>query len=67
MAKGQRPEDLVALAESQGWESKSTKNGWHLIPPDPTKPIVALHRTPSDHRWFQNALQRLKRSGLITG
>lgn len=62
----QKPEDLVRAAEEQQWTVKETKSGWQLIPPDQTKPIVTLHRTPSDHRWYRNAVSRLKKSGLIT-
>lgn len=66
MAGKLKPSDLVAAAEAQGWRIKKTKTGWLLIPPDPSKPAVTLHRTPSDHRWDRNALSRLRKSGLIT-
>ena len=59
-----RPEDLVKLAESQAWQVKRTKRSWKLYPPDPDKEIVILPLTPSDHRWWNNAVTQLKRSGL---
>lgn len=61
----QRPQDLVKIAESQGWRVQQTKMGWLLYPPDRTKPAVSLHKTSSDHRWFANAVALLRRSGLI--
>ena len=35
-----------------------------LVPPDPTKPAVTIHRTPSDHRAFRNTVAKLRASGL---
>lgn len=65
MAGKRRPEDLVRTAEAQGWRVKETKKGWLLFPPDPKAEAVALHKTPSDHRWYLNAVKALTRSGLI--
>lgn len=61
----QRPQDLVKIAESQGWRVQRTKMGWLLFPPDVTRSAVSLHKTPSDHRWYANAVGALRRSGLI--
>lgn len=55
---------LFAELESQGWELRPTKAGWFAIPPDEAKPMVAIHRTPSDHRAWNNMLAHLRRSGF---
>lgn len=60
----QTPTSLVRAAEEQGWTVKATKSGWMLFPPDKSKPGVLIHKTPSDHRWYRNAVTRLRRSGL---
>lgn len=64
IGKKKTPKSLVEAAESQGWRVRDTKSGWMLYPPDPTKPAVLLHKTNSDHRWYANAVARLRRSGL---
>lgn len=57
-------QELVARAERQGWRVKRTKSGWMCFPPDRSKPAVTIHNTPSDGRWYNNALAQLRRSGL---
>ncbi len=52
-------------AVEQGWEVRPTKKGYQLVPGDPTREIVAIHRTPSDHRALANLLAEMKRQGLI--
>lgn len=59
------PEALVKLAKGQGWRVEPSKKGWKLYPEDKTKPVVLIHRTPSDHRWFANTVSQLRRSGLV--
>lgn len=59
-----RPQDLVKAAEGQGWRVKPTRNGWMLYPPDRTRSPVLIHRSPSDHRWWANAVSLLRKSGL---
>lgn len=64
MARNKTPKQLVKdVTSTPGWRSRDTKSGWFLIPPDPTKPLVAIHKTPSDTRWHPNALRDLRRSG----
>ena len=62
--KRKSPEALVALAESHGWHAKAIKNGWMLYPPDKAQQPVTLHRNSRDPHWFQNAVHRLRKSGL---
>lgn len=51
--------------EAQGWEIRPKKNGWMVVPPDESKPIVTIHRTPSDRRAWNNMMATLRRSGFI--
>jgi len=53
-----------------GWGSAdrverfSLRRGMMLVPPDPTKPAVTIHRTPSDHRSWKNVVAQLRAGGL---
>ncbi len=55
---------LVRAAEGQGWRVRPIKKGLMLVPPDPTKPAVTIHRTPSDHRSWKNVVAQLRAGGL---
>jgi hypothetical protein len=57
--------DLRTELEAQGFEVIEKKSGWMVKPPDPTKPLVTIHMTNSDHRAQENILAQLKRSGFI--
>ncbi len=58
-------QELIDMAEAQGWRVESSKKGWLFYPPDKTKQIVTIHGSASDHRWYMNAVTRLRRSGLV--
>lgn len=58
-------DELVRIAEAQGWRVERSTKGWKFYPPDKTKQIVVIHGSASDHRWYMNAVSRLKRSGLV--
>lgn len=55
---------IVIEALAQGFSRRETKNGFYLVPPDKTKPMVLLHETPSDEGVIRVIIQMLKRSGL---
>lgn len=56
---------LVKEARRQGWRLEHGRRGQlKLIPPEPDKGIVILHRTPSDRRAFRNAVGEMRRRGL---
>lgn len=57
--------DIERAAREQGWAVKPIKKGVQFIPPDPQRPIVTWHGTPSDVRAVRNFLAQMKRSGLI--
>ncbi|WP_434315824.1 hypothetical protein [Leifsonia sp. P73] len=63
MPTDKRIEPLLAKLESQGWHIKPKKMGWMCFPPDPTLSGVLIHKTPSDHRWYANALSQLRQRG----
>jgi predicted RNA binding protein YcfA (HicA-like mRNA interferase family) len=55
---------LFEKLEAQGWKIELRKGGHYMAtPPDPTKPIVVMSHTPSDHRDWANTISRLRRSG----
>jgi hypothetical protein len=54
---------LVAKLEAQGWRIEDGGKHIKAYPPDRTKPIVTLARTPSDYRAIKNAVSQLRRSG----
>lgn len=50
----------------QGWRIAETHNGWMAFPPLDGRAVVtpvAIHKTPSDWRAWQNTLAALRRSG----
>ena len=56
---------LVKEARNQGWRVEQGRKGQlKLIPPQPDRDMVVLHRTPSDRRAFRNAVAELRRRGL---
>ncbi len=57
--------DIVHAATEQGWREKQIKKGWRLIPPDPSKQAVTVHRSPSDVRTLRNLLAEMRRQGLV--
>jgi len=65
MSSEKDSKNYLKAAVEQGWQLKETKKGLQLIPPDPAKEIVTVHRTPSDHRALTNVLAELRRQGLI--
>lgn len=64
IAIDKRIKTLIKDLEAQGWECKPTKSGWICYPPDIAKQGVAIHRTPSDHRWYANCMKLLRASGF---
>jgi hypothetical protein len=56
---------LLEELEAQGWRIKDSKKGWMVYPPDVSKNPVAIHKTPSDHRAWNNLMSELKRAGFI--
>jgi hypothetical protein len=57
--------DIQRAALDQGWRIEPTKKGVRFVPPDPLKPMVQWHGTPSDVRAIRNFLALLKQQGLI--
>jgi hypothetical protein len=56
---------LVGESERQGWAVERGRKGQlKLIPPDPTKQIVFIHGTPSDHRAIKNTIAEMRRQGF---
>lgn len=55
---------LIAEARTwAGWRVVEVKKGWMIYPPDKALSPIAVHKTPSDHRAWQNILGRLRRAG----
>jgi hypothetical protein len=46
-----------------GWRVVEVTKGWMIYPPDKSLPPINVHRTPSDHRAWQNTISRLRRAG----
>jgi hypothetical protein len=55
----------LRAAKDQGWIQVPTRKGMQLVPPDPGRPIVQVHKTPSDHRALRNLLAEMRRSGFV--
>lgn len=55
---------LLKELERQGGRVKETKKGFMVYPPDPKASPVAIHKTPSDHRAWNNMRAELRRSGF---
>ena len=46
-----------------GWRVEEATRGYVVYPPDKTKRPIAIHKTPSDHRWRANTIADLRRAG----
>ena len=49
--------------EKLGWRLEETKNAYVAYPPDRSMEPVNFHKTPSDWRWYDNTVARLRRRG----
>lgn len=56
---------VLTELEAQGWRIEQRKKGVMAIPPDKSKPIVTIHKTPSDRRAWNNMMAALRRSGYL--
>jgi hypothetical protein len=66
MASGEKEfRKYLSAAVEQGWDPRPIKSGYQLVPGDPTKEIVTIHRTPSDRRALANVLAEMRRQGFI--
>lgn len=57
--------DLLKALRAAGWRVEDSRH-FRCFPPDVTKPIVVIAKTPSDRRTWQNMLALLRRSGFDT-
>lgn len=64
MATDKRLKELLESLEEQGGRITEVRKGWMIYPPDKAKPGVTIHKTPSDHRAWNNMLSQLRRSGF---
>lgn len=55
--------ELVREAERQGWRVDATGAHYRLYSPDGVT-IVTLAKTPSDHRWRENTIAKLRKGGF---
>jgi hypothetical protein len=55
---------LIERLRRQRWRCRRTKGGhWRCLPPDKTQRPVFAPCSPGDHRWRDNLLRDLRRSG----
>lgn len=59
-----RVKSLIKALEGQGWRCKESRKGFMCYPPDVNQTPVAIHKTPSDSRWYKNTLSQLRRRGF---
>lgn len=52
--------DFLDECVARGWKVDGARRHWRLIPPS-GKGAVFMSRTPSDHRWRQNAAALIRR------
>jgi hypothetical protein len=57
--------DKTKIAKAQGWKVEPYTDGTKFTPPDKSKPVVRVHRTPSDSRWMKNKDKEFRDSGLV--
>ncbi|WP_084634888.1 hypothetical protein [Propionicicella superfundia] len=55
---------LFRSLEAQGARIETAKKGWLIYPPDRSRSIVSIHKTPSDRRSWANMVAELRRSGF---
>ncbi len=54
---------LLKQLQAQNWRLAETRNGWMAYSPDGVTK-VAIHKTPSDHRWYDNTIRELRKGGF---
>ena len=63
MANSKDINRLVKQAQGwKGWRVVEVKKGWMIYPPDKNQPPISVHKTPSDHRAWQNTLRPTEKS-----
>jgi predicted RNA binding protein YcfA (HicA-like mRNA interferase family) len=62
--KSKEIQELIKLAETQGWRVEKS-NGGHYKWMSPTGKMVITSATPSDKRAFANIQSDLRRYGLV--
>jgi hypothetical protein len=55
--------ELVELARKQGWRVDDRGAHFKLYSPD-GHTIVDIAKTPSDHRWRENSISKLRKGGF---
>ena len=56
---------LIEQAIDQGFEFSEGAKNFKLLPPDKTKPLVFISKTPSAQNARKRILADLKRSGFV--
>lgn len=56
---------VLKAAKEQGWVEQEVKKGARLVPPDPNKDMVVIHKTPSDVRAIRNTIAEMRRQGFV--
>lgn len=54
---------LVRTLEKLNWRIERRRRGFMCFPPDPMMPPLVIHLSPSDHRWYRNAIAELRKHG----
>jgi hypothetical protein len=50
---------------AQSWRLDDSGKHTKAYPPDVTKPMVILPKTPGAGRWLENAVSQLRKSGFV--
>lgn len=56
---------IRAALLAQGWRIAAGSKHDKAYPPETTKPMVILPKTPSGGRWKENLIAQLRRSGFV--
>jgi hypothetical protein len=64
MMADKRVKQLVRQIESwPAWRLVYGNGHYTAYPPDKAFPPITFASTPSDHRWYENTIHRLRRAG----
>jgi hypothetical protein len=56
--------ELVKELREQGWDVDESGRHIRAYPPDKSRPMVTIAKTPSGPRWRANTIAQLRRSGF---
>jgi hypothetical protein len=69
MERGKMASEISELRKeliAQAWRLDDSGKHTKAYPPDVSKPMVTISKTPGGGRWLQNTISQLRKSGFVS-